>query len=182
MEAMSDLREFGVKRENEERRDGGCAVVFDPETQRYAVGKRNADGRLLLFSGGVADDEDIQEGVLREVTEESGLHNFTYVEKMGEVMTHYRNINKGVNRVAKATCFLAILADRDCLPTKLEEHEKFHLAWVTAREALDHWAANNEDENYSHWIYFMEKAVARAVELGYDSSSQIVDNTAVSAL
>lgn len=168
---MTPLPEFGIRRENEERRDGGCAVVFDPETQRYAVGKRSVDGLLLLFSGGVDENEDVQEGTLREVTEESGLHNFKYVEKIGEVMTHYRNINKNVNRIAKATCFLVILKDRDLLPTKLEVHEKFHLAWVTAQEMLEHWAGNNQDENYSHWIYFLEKAVERAVALGYDKTS-----------
>ncbi len=32
---MSDILEFGIKRENEEQRDGGCAVVFDPVSQKY---------------------------------------------------------------------------------------------------------------------------------------------------
>lgn len=36
---MSDILEFGIKRENEERRDGGCAVVFDPVSQKYAVNR-----------------------------------------------------------------------------------------------------------------------------------------------
>lgn len=34
---MNSIPEFGIKRENEERRDGGCAVVFDPQNQKYAV-------------------------------------------------------------------------------------------------------------------------------------------------
>ncbi len=65
------MKEFGIKRENEERRDGGCGVVFDPETQRYAVGKNIDDGILRLFGGGVDKNEDIKDGVLREVIEES---------------------------------------------------------------------------------------------------------------
>jgi hypothetical protein len=28
----TEIPEFGIKRENEERRDGGCAIVFDPVT------------------------------------------------------------------------------------------------------------------------------------------------------
>lgn len=165
--------EFGIQRENEERRDGGCAVVFDPETQLYAVGKRDADGLLLLFSGGVDPQEDIEQGVLREIKEESGLYDFQHVEKIGEVMTHYRNINKNVNRVAKATCFLVILKSVEIIQTKLEEHEKFKLAWVTAKESLAHWQANNQSENYSHWIYFVKKAVDRCIQLGYDTSSNL---------
>ena len=37
MDDSKDILEFGIKRENEERRDGGCAVVFDPVSQKYAV-------------------------------------------------------------------------------------------------------------------------------------------------
>ena len=37
MDVTEGILEFGIKRENEERRDGGCSVVFNPETQKYAV-------------------------------------------------------------------------------------------------------------------------------------------------
>ncbi len=167
-----EILEFGVKRENEERRDGGCAVIFDHESQKYAVGKQE-NGRLRLFSGGVDDGEDMQEGVLREVREESGLHEFLYVEKIAEAMTHYHNSLKNVARVAHATCFLIILKSRELVPLHLEEHEKFTLHWATAGEILENWNQWNEDHDVDHWIYFMNKAVARAKELGYDRNSLI---------
>ncbi|MFZ1075360.1 MAG: NUDIX domain-containing protein [Minisyncoccia bacterium] len=167
MNSSTEIPEFGTKRENEERRDGGCAIVFDPETKRYAVGRHTADGKLRLFSGGVGDDEDIQAGILREVVEESGLHDFSHVEVIGEAFTHYYNILKKVNRVGKATCLLVILKSRNLVETKLEEHEKFTLAWVTAEELFSNWNAHNETNNYDHWIYFMNIAVRRLKELGY---------------
>ena len=109
---MSDLNnnilEFGIKRQNEERRDGGCGVVFDPETQKYAVGK-DANGWLRLFSGGVNPGENIKDGALRELREESGLFDFLYVEKIAEALCHFHNTLKNVDRVAHATCFLVIL-------------------------------------------------------------------------
>ena len=98
------ISEFGTKRENEERRDGGCGVVIDPVSQKYAVNKHQ-NGLLGLFSGGVDKNEDIRAGVLREVTEESGLDDFLYIEKIAEAVTHYYNILKNVNRVAHATFF-----------------------------------------------------------------------------
>ena len=87
---INDIPEFGIKRENEERRDGGCGIVFDPKTQKFAVGKQE-NGRLRLFSGGVDQGEDLIEGILREVREESGLSNFLHVEKIAEVFAHYHN-------------------------------------------------------------------------------------------
>ena len=67
---MSEILEFGIKRENEKRRDGGCAVVFDPVSQKYAVGKQE-NGWLRLFSGGINIGEDVQDGTLRELFEEA---------------------------------------------------------------------------------------------------------------
>lgn len=175
MEDTDTIPEFGIKRENEERRDGGCAIVFDPATQRYAVGRQGEAGHetglLRLFSGGVDAHEDIQTGVLREVVEESGLHAFLHVEKVGEAMAHYHNSLRNVNRLAKATCFLVILKSADVIPVRLEEHEKFTLAWVTAGEMRENWLKHGRGAD--HWVYFLNKAVARARELGYDTTSQL---------
>lgn len=163
-----NIIEFGVKRENEERRDGGCGIVFDPNKQLYAVGRQTKDGLFRLFSGGVDKHENIETGVLREVVEESGLNDFLYVEKIAEAFTHYYNNLRNVNRVGKATCFLVILRSLKLGDLKLEEHEKFYLVWATAAEILANWQARNENKDYDHWIYFLEKSVTRAYELGYD--------------
>ncbi len=166
------MREFGIKRENEERRDGGCGIVFDPATQKYAVGKQH-DGKLRIFSGGVDASEDIEKGVMREVTEESGLHDFLHVEKIDEVLTHYYNSLRNVNRVAHATCFLVILKSADLLPVELEAHETFDLVWVTAVELLLDLELNNGNKDNDHWIFFLKKSVSRAVELGYDKAQKV---------
>ena len=171
MNELKTIPEFGIKRENEERRDGGCAVVFDPETQKYAVNQIIGKDRFWLFSGGVEKDEDIKDGVLREVVEESGLYNFLYVEKIAEAKTHYHNSLKNVNRFAHATCFLVVLKNTDSHPTKLEEHEKFTLVWTTTKEVLSNLELNNTNGDRDHWIYFFKKSVNRAIELGYDKTS-----------
>lgn len=164
----SNIPEFGIKREHEERRDGGCGVIFDPETQKYAVGEKTDGGLFILFSGGVNKDEDIKDGILREVNEESGLYDFLYVEKISEALCHFRNNMKNVNRVAHATCFLVILKSSNLIPTKLEEHEKFTLVWKSPKEIISNWEERNQNKDHDHWIYFFKKSINRAVELGYD--------------
>ena len=173
MQIMNDqIPEFGIKRENEERRDGGCGIVFDPATQKYAGG-RQEDGMFRLFSGGVDPKEDIEKGVIREVTEESGLYDFLHVEKIAEALTHYYNPLRKVNRVAMATCFLLILKSSDVKQVELEDHEKFSLTWASTDEILKNWEIRNENKDYDHWIYFFKKAVTRAIELGYDKTSKL---------
>lgn len=168
-----EIPEFGIKRENEERRDGGGGIVFDPETQKYAVAKQLSDGLFRTFAGGIDPDEDIKEGSLREVTEESGLNDFLYVEEVAVAMAHYRNPLRNVNRVTKATCFLIILNSKRLINTELENHEKFSLVWATAEEIFKNWQERNENNDHDHSIYFLKKALAKAVELGYDKTSKI---------
>ena len=168
---MNEIPEFGTKRENEERRDGGCGVVFDPETQLYAVSKQIDDVALRFFAGGVDPDEDLEKGVLREVTEESGLHDFLHVEKITAVMAHYHNPLRKVNRVTKSTCFLVILKSKSLIDVKLEEHEKFFLHWAPAEEIFINWESINQNKDYDHLFHFFKKAIKRAKELGYDKTS-----------
>ena len=165
------IPEFGIKRKNEERRDGGVGIVFDPQSQKYAVGKQHENGALRLFSGGVDPNEDIKKGTLREVTEESGLHDFLHVEKIGEALTHYHNTLRNVNRVAHAACFLIVLKSIDMKEVHLEEHERFSMVWATAEEILSDMKLRNENKDNDHWVYFFEKSVARIKDLGYDTQS-----------
>jgi ADP-ribose pyrophosphatase YjhB (NUDIX family) len=161
------IKEFGTIRENEERRDGGCAVVFDPATGLFAVGKERESGRLWLFSGGVEDGEEMQDGILREVREESGLYDFGQIEFIGEALAHYHNRLKDVNRVAHAHCFLVLLKSTAAQPTQLEAHETFDLAWARPQEILDNWKGWNDDHGLDHWVYFFELALERIAALGH---------------
>lgn len=170
-----NILEFGIKRENEERRDGGCAVVFDPVSQKYAVYKNLKNGHLGFFGGGFNEGEDEKDGVLRELIEESGLIDFLYVEKIDKVLTHYFNSNKNLNRVALATCFLVVLKSLKMKGVKLEEHEDFELLWMSPEKILEDWESRKNDEKYTHsydhWVYFLKKSVKRAIDLGYDTTS-----------
>ena len=94
------------------------------------------------------------------------------IEKIDKVLTHYHNINKNVNRIAYATCFLVILKSNNLKPTKLEAHEKFSLVWATAQEIFSNWEERNQNKDYDHWIYFFKKSINRAIELGYDTINQ----------
>jgi hypothetical protein len=170
---MTDIKEFGIKRDNEERRDGGCAVVFDPASQKYAVYRNLKDDLLGLYGGGFNDEnESEQDGMLRELIEESGLYDFLHIEKIEKVLTHYYNSNKEINRVALATCFLVILKSTNLQPTKLEAHENFELKWVAPEEMLSNWKLRNNDKSYDHWFYFLEKSVNRAIKLGHDKTNK----------
>ncbi len=163
--------ETGIKRENETVVYGGCAVIFDPLTQKYAVSK-HPDGLVRLFAGGVHVNEDLEKGILREVEEESGLYDFSYKEKIQTVFTHFYNKRKKLNRAGWATCYLLILNSTKSGNKKLEPHEmELSLEWMDAESILNNWKENNKEKDVEHWMMFLNQAVGRSIELGYDKTS-----------
>jgi leucyl-tRNA synthetase/inosine/xanthosine triphosphate pyrophosphatase family protein/predicted NUDIX family NTP pyrophosphohydrolase len=162
--------ETGQKRENEEFRSGGCGVVFDPETQKYAFAGFE-DGRYLFFAGGNDEGESVKNAVIREVKEESGLTNFTSIEQVGYAYTHFHNQMKKVNRVATVECYNFVLTNSEVVEVSREAHENFQLVWRDAKEVLDCWTRNNADEGYTHYIEFLKKAVAKNISRGVDKVS-----------
>jgi len=68
--------ETGMRRDREEFRPGGCGVVFNPKTQRYAVLKRS-EHAFGLCSGGLEEGESIEAGILREIEEEMETGRYT---------------------------------------------------------------------------------------------------------
>ena len=162
--------EFGVKRENEQFADGGSSVVFDPKAQKYAFLEIEKNGNIALFAGGREEGEELHDGILRELREESGLTHIKQYEEICTVYGHYYHSLKEINRRARATVLLVILDDTDTIATQLEAHEKFHLVWRDAAEVLAKWQAT-EGGHYDHYQVALKQAVGRAIKLGYDKTS-----------
>lgn len=169
MNEEENILEFGIKRENEERRDGGGAVIFDPETKKYAVYKTLDYGYLGLFGGGVEPGENTRDGVIREITEESGLFDFLHIEELGNFVAHYYHNRKKLNRVTHSTFFLFVLNSKNIVRTKHEDHENFYLTFVDLNELIFDLSSRNQEKNYDHWIHFLKKANKRLTDLGHNN-------------
>ena len=166
------VQEFGIVHANEERRDGSFSVVFDPKRQKYAVAT-HPDGLIRLFGGGAEGSEDLERGIRREIVEESGLYDFGTIERIKHYFAHYFNSRKQVYRSALAVCFLVILKSDARKEQHLEPHEKgFELVWMTPQEIVRNWSAHNTDHDLDHWFVCLRESVARAIELGYDTTNK----------
>lgn len=163
--------ELGITRENEQFADGGSSIVFDPKTQKYAFLRLGKNDNVALFAGGVNEGEDLHTGILRELREESGLTHIKHYEEVCTVYGHYYHTLKKVNRRARATVLLVILEDTETVQTALEEHESmFSTAWLDPTEVLQEWEAS-DGGHYDHYVVALKQAVGKAIELGYDTTS-----------
>ncbi len=165
-------KETGTKTGEEIKKRGGCAIVFDPKAQKYAVIKR-ADGLLAFYSGGANEGENLFDCVQRELKEESGFYNYDLVEQLGHAYTNYYNSVKKHRVCGLALCNLVVLKNNDRLPLQLEDHEKeFETVWVTPDEMLDNWLEHSyNDGSLDHWRWFLNLGVSRLKELGIDKQA-----------
>ena len=119
----------------------------------HAIVSRKSDGAILMLNwkanqrpdgkfpstfiiGGVEEGEDGQEAVLREIAEETGLHNVTFVRELPiAIQTEYFAGHKNQNRYADIRV-LAFEADGDeAFDVVEEEREKHDPVWVPRDEA-----------------------------------------------
>lgn len=163
--------ETGQKREDEIFKDGGAGIVFDPQQQKYAVAKWRDNGRVTFLAGGKEEDETAHEATLREVKQESGLFNFREIHKLGVAYPHFYNEAKNLNRFARAEFVLIILENSEMRESIQEPHENFELVWMTAEEINNAYKKQNSGSDYEHYLYFLHQGVAKAIELGYDTTS-----------
>jgi leucyl-tRNA synthetase len=161
--------ETGIKRENETYAEGGAAVVFDPQQQKYAFAELK-NGAIVFFAGGAEENETIEEAILRELEEESGFTDIGDTEVILTAYGRYYHELKKVNRRAKAACMLVTLKSTQRQAQKLEAHEDYKVVWKSPEEVMELWQ-QDEGRSYDHYVIFLERAVARAIELGLDTTS-----------
>ena len=77
----------------------GCAaIIFDETQDRILLTRREDNGRWCLPGGGLEPGEDVAEGCIREVWEETGLHveiaRLIGVYSSPHIVTEYRDGNR----------------------------------------------------------------------------------------
>ncbi|MBI2618421.1 class I tRNA ligase family protein, partial [Candidatus Kaiserbacteria bacterium] len=158
--------ECGIKNDTADEGQGGVALIYDPKQDKFAVAK-HISGELRLYGGGVLKSEEMTEGILREIREESGFFDFSHIEKLFSCYVHYFNVVKQIYRKGRATCLLLVLKSAEQRPLQLEDHEKFELLWMDLEELRAHWKSRNKNKDYDHWLLFLDVGEKRLKELGY---------------
>ncbi len=93
-----------------------------------------------LPGGGIDEGETEEEGVIREVIEETGYTNFTNIRRIGTVESNFYNTVRKINRQALATCYALRLKNetkKELQLTELEKKVKIENFWVSKQKALE---------------------------------------------
>lgn len=111
------------------------AVVYDPKKDAYLTLKWHEYDWQTIVLGGIEDYEDEIETAKREILEETGYKNVEFKKHLGSpVQTKYAAPHKGVNRLAWSTGLYFELIDEEQEELSRDEHEKFDVVWMPAKD------------------------------------------------
>ncbi|MCK9352047.1 MAG: class I tRNA ligase family protein [Candidatus Paceibacterota bacterium] len=127
----------GEKRENEEFRKSIVAIVHNKKDDTFlSINWGDKLGGNLFVGGGRENDEDPLACAGREIGEETGYKNVSFISQTESIHHHYRAHSKGVNREIEAVGLYFELDDNEQIPIKREEDEKgkFTVEWIARSE------------------------------------------------
>ncbi len=126
----------GIEKENEEKRKSIVAVVRNPKTGMFISINWGKPVGNLFVGGGRDEGEDVIATAKREIAEETGYTNFTYIAQTETIHHHYFAHSKNVARDIEAVGLYFELVDETRTEPKLEENEKnkFTVEWLSAAD------------------------------------------------
>ncbi len=128
----------GTPQEDPEFRRSIVALVRNPKTNEVLMinwGKNN--GGHIFIGGGVDENEDLIECAKREILEETGYSDVTFVKQTENIHHHYFAHSKNVARKILATGLLFELNTDKQQDQALEtdEKNKFSVEWIEEKKA-----------------------------------------------
>lgn len=122
-------------------------IVEDPKTKKFLALKWKKQPWTTFITGGVEEGEDPIEAARREITEETGYKNLTFVRVLGgPTRAEFFAAHKNVNRITKATLAFFALENHDQSEIAEVERDQHEAHWMTLSELKKIGMAHAESE------------------------------------
>ncbi len=119
------------------RRTANCLVKHWSKNEYLCLDWVKYDWHSGII-GGIDDNEDLVEGAIREIKEETGYQSLRLVKKLPiEMHNHFFAVHKNENRYAVGYYFLFELVDDKQEKTKNEDTKNHELVWVSENKMKD---------------------------------------------
>ena len=123
--------ETGSEHSNEIKKNSIVAIVYDEEDDKYLTIDWGKNGGRLFVGGTMKEGEDPISCAIREIEEETGYSDITFVRSGFKINHHYYAYNKNQYFNIQATPLLFQLNSKKQSNQNLDEDESFEVEWVS---------------------------------------------------
>ena len=120
----------GTIHENETHKDSIVAVVYDEANDKYLTINWKDKGGRLFIGGTRKNDESAYDCAIREIKEETGYDDLTFVRETFKINHHYYAYNKDKYFEIESTGLFFKLNSNHQQTQNLDEDEVFDVEWV----------------------------------------------------
>ena len=111
------------------------AIVYDPKTEKYLTLQWKEREWMSFVTGGVEVGEDVVEAAKREIAEETGYTDLSFVCPLGgPVEAFFFAAHKGVNRQTRTNLLLFEMNSDKQQTIASEEYASYEAVWLTKQE------------------------------------------------
>lgn len=128
-------------------------IVYNPQTDEVMCLDWEKFGWKTFIIGGIENNEEIHLAALREIKEETGYKNLSFISEIGKLRSGYYATHKKENRIANTTGLVFKLLDTDQDPINEEETAQHIFKWIPKDEVSSY-------VNLSSQKYLWEKAIS----------------------
>ena len=109
------------------------AILANEEADELLLLHHLAEDRWCFPKGHVESNEALIDAAVREITEETGVKEFTLVQELGEAAYRFFDPEKKVNVFKTTVYFIAYTPDREAPPEEIFDKS----LWLKPRDAYD---------------------------------------------
>lgn len=120
------------------KRHAAVCIVKHWSEDKYLCVKYKANTWQGFVTGGIEEGEDVESAAMREVQEETGYQNMTFVRKLGDIVhSQFYHMVKKVNRAAEFQGMLFQLVDDTKIEITDDEKALADLVWISKEEVMN---------------------------------------------
>jgi 8-oxo-dGTP pyrophosphatase MutT (NUDIX family) len=134
-------------------RNNTLCIIKNKDKDKYIVLDWVVNNWRTFVGGGVEDGEDFITSGVREIEEETGFADASFISEVGTYSSHFYNRNKNINYKTYTKCLYYEVEDKNKKEISTEETNKHKVLELEEKDVKKFFVEKNEESSVDYLLY-----------------------------